>query len=157
MAKDHKSKANKKGKGDSNKQLRKTVATPLAVDKDKETITASEVQEIQKYLVSFMSCISTSAVFPAKPSTVYPTLTPPVSADVAANQAALQLQGILCRVHNNKSLTLVISSLKGKLSELDITNVLVPHLAAYSVANYYVNKRVSDMNAIEEEYINYDS
>ena len=33
MAKDRKSKANKKGKGDSNKQLRKTVASLLAADK----------------------------------------------------------------------------------------------------------------------------
>ena len=54
MAKDCKSKANKKGKGDSNKHLRKTVASLLAADKEKETNTASEVQEIQKYLVSFM-------------------------------------------------------------------------------------------------------
>ena len=102
MAKDRKSKANKKGKGDSNKQLRKTVAIILAADKDKETKTASEVQEIQKYLVSFMSGTSASAVFPTKLSTVPPTLTPPVSADVAANQAALQLKGILRRGHNKK-------------------------------------------------------
>ena len=35
MAKDRKSKANKKVKGDSNKQLRKTVASLIAADKEK--------------------------------------------------------------------------------------------------------------------------
>ena len=73
MDKDRKSKANKKGKGDSNKQLRKTVDSLLAFDKEKYTNTAYEVQEIQKYLVSFVSGTSTSAVFPTKPSTVPPT------------------------------------------------------------------------------------
>ena len=91
MAKDRKSKANKKGKGDSNKQLRKTVASLLADNKKKDTNTASEVQEIQKYLVYFMSGTSTSAVFPTKPSTVPPTLTPPFSADISTNQASLKL------------------------------------------------------------------
>ena len=55
MAKDHKSKTNKKSKGDSNKQSRKTVASILAANKEKETNTASEVQDIQKYLVYFIS------------------------------------------------------------------------------------------------------
>ena len=64
MDKDRKSKANKKGKGDSNKQLRKTVDSLLAFDKDKYTNTAYEVQDIQKYLVSFMSGNPTSAVLP---------------------------------------------------------------------------------------------
>ena len=63
MAKDRKPKAKKKSKGDSNKQSRKTVASPIASDKEKDTNTASEVQEIQKYIVSFMSGTSTSAVF----------------------------------------------------------------------------------------------
>ena len=97
MAKYRKSKANKKGKGDSNKQLRKTVAGILASDKEKETNTDSEVKEIQKYLVSFVSGTLISAVFPTKSSTAPHNLTPPVSADVAANQAALQLKGILRR------------------------------------------------------------
>ena len=64
MAKDCKSKANKKGKEDSNNQLHNTVASLLAYGKEKETNTASEVQEIQKYLVSFMLGTSTSAFFP---------------------------------------------------------------------------------------------
>ena len=89
MAKDIKSKANKKGKGDTNKRLRKTLASLLASDKEKETNTDSEVQEIHKYLVSFMSGTSASSVFPTKPSTVPPTLTPPVSVDVETNQEAL--------------------------------------------------------------------
>ena len=157
MAKDRKSKASKKGKGDSNKQLHKTVASLLAADKEKETNTTSEVQEIHKYLASFMSGTSTSAVLPTKPSTYPPTLTPPVSADVAANQAALQLQGILCWRRNNKLLTLVTLSLKGKLSDPDNTNALVPHLVDYPVANGYVNARVCDMNATEDEDENSDS
>ena len=86
MAKDRKSKSNKKGKGDSNKQLHETVASILVSEKEKDTNTASEVQEIQKYVVYFMLGTSTSAFFPTKPSTFPPTLTPPVSADVAANQ-----------------------------------------------------------------------
>ena len=48
MAKDRKSKANREGKWDSTKQLRKTVASILAADKEKETNTAYEVQEIHK-------------------------------------------------------------------------------------------------------------
>ena len=44
MAKDHKSKTNKKSKGDSNKQLLKTVSSLLAADKAKARTTASEVQ-----------------------------------------------------------------------------------------------------------------
>ena len=102
MAKDRKSKANKKSKGDSNKQSRKTVASILAANKEKETNTASEVQEIQKHLVYFISDTYTSAVFPTKSSTVPPTLSPPVSADVAVNQAALQRQGILRQRRNKK-------------------------------------------------------
>ena len=90
-------------------------------------------------------------------STIPPTLTPPVSADVAAKQAALQLQGILRRGRNKKWLTPVTLSLKGILSEPDNTNALVPHLADYPVANAYVNARVCDMNANEDEDENYDS
>ena len=102
MAKDQKSKTNKKGKGESNKQLCKTVASILADDKSKASNIDFEVQEIHKYLVSFMSGTSASAALPSKPSTVPPTLPPPVSADVAANQAALQLQGILRRGCNKE-------------------------------------------------------
>ena len=54
MDKDQKSKSNKKGKEDSKKELLKTIASLLSVDKEKETNTAYEVQEIQKYLVSLM-------------------------------------------------------------------------------------------------------
>ena len=46
MAKDRKSKANKKVKGDSNKQLRKAVASLLASDKEKDNNTSADVQEI---------------------------------------------------------------------------------------------------------------
>ena len=48
-------------------------------------------------------------------------------------------------------------SLKGRLSEPDNTNALVPHLADYPVANAYVNARVCDMNANEEKDENSDS
>ena len=42
-------------------------------------------------------------------------------------------------------------SLKGKFSEPDNTNALVPHFAAYPVTNDYVNARVCDINANEDE------
>ena len=42
-------------------------------------------------------------------------------------------------------------SLKGKFSDQDNTNTLVPHLAAYPVANDYVNARVCDMTANEDK------
>ena len=48
-------------------------------------------------------------------------------------------------------------SLKGKFSEPDNTNALVPHLAAYPVANDYVNARVCDMNDNEDKYEESDS
>ena len=48
-------------------------------------------------------------------------------------------------------------SLKGKFSDPDNTNALIPHLAAYPVANDYVNTRVCDMNANEDEDENSDS
>ena len=64
MAKEFISKAKKKGKVHSNKQLRKTFASLLEADEEKESNTASEFQEIQKYLVSFMSGNPTSAVLP---------------------------------------------------------------------------------------------
>ena len=47
-------------------------------------------------------------------------------------------------------------SLKGKFSEPDNTNVFVPHLAFYQVANDYVNARVCDMNANEDDDGNSD-
>ena len=105
MAKVCKAKANKKSKGNSKNQLRKTVYSLLAAKKAKTSNTDSEVQDIQKYLVSFILVTSTSAALPSKPSTVPPTLPPPVSADVAANQAALQLQGILRRGRNKEWMT----------------------------------------------------
>ena len=82
---------------------------------------------------------------------VPPTLTPPVSVDVEANQVDLQLQRILRQGRNKKWLTPVTLSLKGKFSKPDNTNALVPHIAAYPVANDYVNARVCDMNANEDE------
>ena len=48
-------------------------------------------------------------------------------------------------------------SLKWKLSEPDNTNALVPHLASYSVANYYVNARLFGMNSNEDKDENSDS
>ena len=102
MAKDCKSKANKKGKWDSNQQLCKTVAGILAANKAKASNTASEVQEIHKCLVYFMLGTLASAALPSKPSTVPPTLPPPVSSDVTENQVTLQLQGILCWGRNKE-------------------------------------------------------
>ena len=147
MAKVCKAKANKKSKGNSKNQLRKTVYSLLAAKKAKTSNTDSEVQDIQKYLVSFISDTLASAVLPTKTSTVTPTLTPPVSVDVAANQAALQLQGIIRRVRNKKWMTSAILSIKGILSDPDNTKALIPHLATYPVANDYVNARVCYMNS----------
>ena len=48
-------------------------------------------------------------------------------------------------------MTLVTLSLKGKLSDQDNTNTLVPHLAGCQVANDYVNARVFDMTDNEDE------
>ena len=48
-------------------------------------------------------------------------------------------------------------SLKGRLSEPDNKNALIPHLAAYPVENDYVNARVCDMNANEDKDENFDS
>ena len=42
-------------------------------------------------------------------------------------------------------------SLKWRFYDPDNTNVLVPHLAAYPVANDYVNASVCDMNANEDK------
>ena len=147
MAKVCKAKANKKSKGNSKNQLRKTVYSLLAAKKAKTSNTDSEVQDIQKYLVSFISDTLASAVLPTKTSTVTPTLTPPVSADVAANQAALQLQGILRWGRNKKWLTPVTLSLKVRFSDPDNANVLIPHLSAHPVANDDGNARVCDMNS----------
>ena len=47
--------------------------------------------------------------------------------------------------------------LKGKFSDPDNTNALVPHLASYPVANDYVNARVFDMNVNEDKDENSDS
>ena len=54
-------------------------------------------------------------------------------------------------------MTPAISSLEGRLSNPDDTNVLTPRLSAYPVANDYINARVCDMNANDNKDENSDS
>ena len=54
-------------------------------------------------------------------------------------------------------MTLATSPLKRRLSEPDNTNALTSHLAAYPVANDYINARVFDMNANYNKDKNSDS
>ena len=48
-------------------------------------------------------------------------------------------------------MNLATLSLKGRLSEPDGTNALTPHLAAYPVANDYINAKVCDMNTKDDK------
>ena len=96
MAKDKRSRGARPPKGGSdatksNKKLRKTVASILAEEKEKITTSASEVDELQKCLVSFMS-----GVAPPSPA-IAPTTVAPSTTVTAAQTAAVQLQGILRR------------------------------------------------------------
>ena len=54
-------------------------------------------------------------------------------------------------------MTPATSSLKGRLFNPDNTNAPTPHLAAYPVANDYIDARVCDLNANDDKDENSDS